>query len=87
VTEVGFDINELAKKTDRFSNSDLKELCRNAVMVPVREAIRKLNLRGDIDKIDVNSLRVRAVKLLDFAPFLDNFINTCNEASIPVELD
>jgi SpoVK/Ycf46/Vps4 family AAA+-type ATPase len=38
-TDPGFNVERLAVLTDGFSGSDLKELCRNAVMVPVREFI------------------------------------------------
>jgi SpoVK/Ycf46/Vps4 family AAA+-type ATPase len=41
--EDDFKFQDLAKYTDGYSNSDLKELCRNAVMVPVRESIRKVS--------------------------------------------
>jgi len=37
----GFDVDELVAKTDGFSGSDLKEACRDAAMVPLRELIRK----------------------------------------------
>jgi SpoVK/Ycf46/Vps4 family AAA+-type ATPase len=36
-----FPFNRLAECTPRFSSSDLKELCRNAAMIPVREMIRQ----------------------------------------------
>jgi len=32
-----FSIGPLAEATDGFSGSDLREICRNAAMVPVRE--------------------------------------------------
>lgn len=62
----------LAKMTETMSNSDLKELCRNAVMVPVREAIRAAtdtNSKG-VSKVDVKSLKVRAIRMSDFAQFV-----------------
>lgn len=37
-----FDINRIVEGTNGFSGSDLKEMCRNAAMVPVRESIRKI---------------------------------------------
>jgi SpoVK/Ycf46/Vps4 family AAA+-type ATPase len=36
-----FSLDDLAAQTVLYSGSDLKELCRNAAMVPVREFIRK----------------------------------------------
>lgn len=35
-------IEVLAIKTSGFSGSDLRELCRNAAMVPVRECMREM---------------------------------------------
>jgi ATPase family AAA domain-containing protein 1 len=36
-----FSIERLAARTRDMSGSDLKELCRNAAMVPVREYLRQ----------------------------------------------
>jgi SpoVK/Ycf46/Vps4 family AAA+-type ATPase len=36
-------ISRVAKATETFSGSDLKELCRNAVMLPVRERLRSMS--------------------------------------------
>ena len=43
----------------------MKELCRAAAIIPVREAIRKLNKSG-ITEIDPEAIRVRPLKLQDF---------------------
>ena len=48
------DYTELAKITEGFSGSDLKELCRNAAMLSVREAIKQ-RIRGD-------SMGIREIK-------------------------
>jgi SpoVK/Ycf46/Vps4 family AAA+-type ATPase len=39
--EPGFDLRTLAQRTKCFSGSDLKELCRNAAMMPVRDYVRE----------------------------------------------
>lgn len=40
--EPDFPLGELAEKTEGLSGSDLKELCRNAAMTPVREYMKKM---------------------------------------------
>lgn len=40
--EMDFPLDELARQTDGLSGSDLKELCRNAAMVPVREYMKRI---------------------------------------------
>ncbi|KAI9011191.1 P-loop containing nucleoside triphosphate hydrolase protein [Gaertneriomyces semiglobifer] len=47
-----FDIQELVVRTAGFSGSDLKELCRNAAMMPVRDAIREFD--GALHEVDMN---------------------------------
>jgi SpoVK/Ycf46/Vps4 family AAA+-type ATPase len=75
VLEDGFDFEQLAKYTDGYSNSDLKELCRNAVMVPVRESIRKV-AKQNIPKSEMKSLKVRPVSMSDFLEFTDSLYST-----------
>ena len=40
--EVDFPLDDLARQTEGLSGSDLKELCRNAAMAPVREYMKKM---------------------------------------------
>ena len=47
----------LAERTEGMSGSDLKELCRNAAMSPVREAIRWVD--GDIESFARDQENVR----------------------------
>lgn len=41
-----FDMDELARRTDGLSGSDLKETCRNAAMRPVREVMKERGGQG-----------------------------------------
>lgn len=40
-------MDELLKRTADCSGSDLKELCRNAAMIPIREYVRSVQKDGD----------------------------------------
>lgn len=40
VLDAGVQLSELAAKTEKYSGSDLKELCRYAAMIPVRELLK-----------------------------------------------
>ncbi|KAI8901242.1 P-loop containing nucleoside triphosphate hydrolase protein [Globomyces pollinis-pini] len=82
-----FDMDELALLTEGMSNSDLKELCRNAVMVPVREAIRTLRGKDKLHPIDTQKLTIRPVEIADFLGFLDGLFSTATLVPVPAELD
>ncbi|GAA5853867.1 hypothetical protein JCM9279_005750 [Rhodotorula babjevae] len=66
--EPGFDFEALVKKTDGLSGSDLKEACRNAAMVPVREYMRKNLANGqvDLEKVQQGKFDIRPLALRDF---------------------
>ncbi|KAJ3057438.1 hypothetical protein HK097_006366 [Rhizophlyctis rosea] len=59
-----FDLKSVVSGTHGYSGSDLKELCRNAAMVPVRESIRKLE--GKFDDLQADSFKVRPLRTSDF---------------------
>jgi len=64
----GFSIDELARRTDGLSGSDLKETCRNAAMVPVREFMREKG-KGGKDGLEAarrDGFKVRPLELDDF---------------------
>ncbi|SHO76832.1 Similar to S.cerevisiae protein MSP1 (Highly-conserved N-terminally anchored AAA-ATPase) [Malassezia sympodialis ATCC 42132] len=73
-----FDMDEIVRKTVSYSGSDLKELCRNAAMVPVREVLRSRTGREKVEQarqsskagntVDGSSLAmtVRPLKNSDF---------------------
>lgn len=68
---------KLVKDTEGLSASDLKELCRNAAMQPVRELIRQHS--DEIDQIQAGLLQARPVALRDFV--LPNLTGKFNESS------
>lgn len=53
----GFPMRVLAEYARGKSGSDLKELCRNAAMLPVREFVRKAN--GDVARLARGQEEVR----------------------------
>ncbi|KAI0329052.1 ATPase [Cubamyces sp. BRFM 1775] len=62
-----FSIRTLAEKADGFSGSDLKELCRNAAMRPMREFMQEAG--GDPEKIAQSlgeDFKLRPLTLEDF---------------------
>lgn len=60
--EEGFSIRLLAEQAEGLSGSDLKELCRNAAMRPMRELMREAD--GNDEKLGQiqNSVRSRLVR-------------------------
>ena len=53
----GFPMRILALRTEGMSSSDLKELCRNAAMLPIRESIRRAE--GDVSLLAHRQEKVR----------------------------
>ncbi|KAI9003906.1 AAA-domain-containing protein [Hyaloraphidium curvatum] len=71
----GFDMDLLVRKTNGLSGSDLKELCRNAAMNPVREYFRKEIGSGDIKDVVADSIRIRPLTMDDFFPLVNGTSN------------
>ncbi|KAG0262131.1 hypothetical protein BGZ95_004083 [Linnemannia exigua] len=63
-----FDFRKLVQKTAGFSGSDLKEACRNASMLPLREYLRGKgsDTKGALDGVVLDREEVRALRLSDF---------------------
>jgi len=59
--DANFVVEELAAKTEGFSGSDLKELCRNAAMVPVREFMQ--NSERNHEALETGKLEVHSKKM------------------------
>lgn len=64
----GFDFEELARRTDGLSGSDLKETCRNAAMIPVRELMREKGGKGikGMEEAKREGFQLRPLKMSDF---------------------
>jgi SpoVK/Ycf46/Vps4 family AAA+-type ATPase len=54
-----FSTRTLAEATPNLSGSDLKELCRNAAMIGVRQSMRSLQENGNFEEAMKNASSVR----------------------------
>ncbi|PLN76952.1 putative membrane-spanning ATPase [Aspergillus taichungensis] len=61
-----FDVHYLVKATAGMSGSDIKEACRDAAMVPVRELIRQKKAAG-LQMTSVDPNEVRGLRTEDFS--------------------
>ncbi|SDA01400.1 BZ3500_MvSof-1268-A1-R1_Chr10-1g02628 [Microbotryum saponariae] len=63
-----FSMDSLVRRTDGLSGSDLKEACRNAAMVPVRDHMRSHSVGGqvDLEKIKQGNFKIRPLLNGDF---------------------
>ncbi|KAI9475536.1 MAG: P-loop containing nucleoside triphosphate hydrolase protein [Benjaminiella poitrasii] len=74
-----FNMTELVQRTAGLSGSDLKELCRNAAMIPIREYVRSVqppasehdhDASQDLLHLDTNTkINTRPLTLQDFYAF------------------
>lgn len=68
--EKGFDLDDIVRRTDRMSGSDLKEICRAAASVPVREVMRdKLHNGGpaELERAKREGFAIRPLRNGDFS--------------------
>ncbi|KAK4050196.1 mitochondrial dynamin GTPase Msp1 [Microbotryomycetes sp. JL221] len=63
-----FQLDALVRRTDGMSGSDLKEVCRNAAMVPIREYMRQHQVDGqvDLEAVKAGTFKIRPLTLNDF---------------------
>ncbi|ODO05174.1 ATPase [Cryptococcus wingfieldii CBS 7118] len=63
-----FSVDELARRSDGLSGSDLRETCRNAAMVPVRELMREKGKAGmaGLEQARKEGFKVRPLTMEDF---------------------
>ncbi|CAB4399997.1 AAA-domain-containing protein [Rhizophagus irregularis] len=87
--ENNFDIGKLVAKTANFSGSDLKEACRNAAMIPIREYMRSHSTSdGDLTDIDPDKVNIRPMRLSDFfVPEGSVLQSTKNTVTSPGEVE
>ncbi|KAI8081116.1 P-loop containing nucleoside triphosphate hydrolase protein [Thamnidium elegans] len=71
-----FNMTELVQRTAGLSGSDLKELCRNAAMIPIREYVRSIqpaysseDASQDLIDIDTAKINTRPLVVSDFYSF------------------
>ncbi|KAI7890003.1 P-loop containing nucleoside triphosphate hydrolase protein [Mucor mucedo] len=71
-----FKMDELVQRTAGLSGSDLKELCRNAAMIPIREYVRSIqpvysseDASQDLIDIDTTKINTRPLVVADFYAF------------------
>ncbi|KAI0783450.1 ATPase [Abortiporus biennis] len=65
--EPHFPLQTLAEKTEGYSGSDLKELCRNAAMIPMREFMREAGEHPEVmAKAEETGFNLRALTMNDF---------------------
>ena len=84
---LNIDLDKVVFLCEGYSNSDLKELCRNALMIPVREAIREAK---ELDsQAEIKKLRVRPIVLQDFLDCMDSLSHSLMTMStvVPAEID
>ncbi|PFH54016.1 hypothetical protein AMATHDRAFT_73048 [Amanita thiersii Skay4041] len=62
-----FPMEQLARVTEGFSGSDLRELCRNAAMVPVREFVRSASVNQEtLERGQLEGFNLRPLTIEDF---------------------
>jgi SpoVK/Ycf46/Vps4 family AAA+-type ATPase len=65
VDRARFDLDLLVKLSAGLSGSDIKEACRDAAMIPMREVIRRKNAAGELRR-QVQPEEIRGVTTEDF---------------------
>ncbi|KAI9189955.1 mitochondrial dynamin GTPase Msp1 [Blastocladiella emersonii ATCC 22665] len=64
VLDGDFDLDKIVLHSQGYSGSDLKELCRNAAMIPVREYLR--SAKGNVASLESQNVNVRPLRTEDF---------------------
>lgn len=77
----------LASQTTGFSGSDLRELCRNAAMVPVRECMRAMEHDEEaLMKVEKEGFTMRPLTLVDFYEAEGSALQAPDPADEPILL-
>ena len=59
------DLEQLAQKTEGFSGSDLRELCRNAMIYRVRDYVRSEQLKAQFNALSNNRWVKNSYRLME----------------------
>jgi SpoVK/Ycf46/Vps4 family AAA+-type ATPase len=80
------DMEALLQKTNGLSGSDLKELCRNAAMNPVREYVRsEMGIKGDIRQLSAD-VRIESIECLLLCLDISfHFVTVYHDSAITIE--
>ncbi|KAG4302240.1 hypothetical protein PCANB_001383 [Pneumocystis canis] len=86
-----FDFDFLISKTEGFSGSDIKELCRESALFPVREFVLSNNgfNRKNFNVIHSKNIenQIRALETKDFTTYLNSYTHFKNNSNIYSNID
>ncbi|KAJ9083353.1 mitochondrial dynamin GTPase Msp1 [Entomophthora muscae] len=85
IIEKDFNFKKLADLTNGLSGSDLKELCRDASMIPVRECMKTMSLDcppDNFEGLDAEEMKPFEPRELRMADFIETAVRQGHTASL-----